>query len=320
MSLFPGFGYPVAPTITLTSSKDTLTWDSTRVIMDRDHPSLAYVLFAQVDAEGHTADSVKYFGAIRRVDSLIFLLWQKIQTDSIYRDRTTMLVTSDHGRHDDLHGGWQAHGDACHGCRHVPFFAIGPDIRAGEVIETVRDHIDIAPTVAYLLGFHAPLAQGTIMSEMLVAPPPARGGGSHSGTHEQNLSGAVGVARSPSVAAGRTGIHVAFAAGEPGITEVLYVRSTDSGATWEPARPLFSRPGTEYLGTAITLFADSCLFAATTGYRYFEVDSSYGWILEGRRSIDRGATWRRRFCSTRSPRSAHNPPLHPPGQGSVSQP
>lgn len=93
VSLYPGYGYSFAPTIALASAQDTLTWDSTRIIMDRDHPSLCYVLFAQVDAQGHTADTAKYLGAIRRVDSLIYLLWKKIESDPVYAGKTTMLVT-----------------------------------------------------------------------------------------------------------------------------------------------------------------------------------------------------------------------------------
>jgi hypothetical protein len=290
-SLFPGYGYPYGGTVTLTSSQDTLTWDSTRAIIQRDHPSLAYVLFAQVDAEGHTADSVKYFGAIRRVDSLVYLLWQTIQADSLYRDRTTMIVTSDHGRHDDIHGGWQGHGDYCHGCRHIGLFAIGPDIRQDYVIVNSRDQIDIAPTVAYLLGFQVPLAEGSVLDEMFVTPPPVSTGNHAMIYGGRNPGSAALLPRSPSICLDSRGIHVVFSGTSAGEKEILYTRSTDGGATWTAPLAIFSRQGTEYLNPAIVSASDSVLFVAVTGSRSFVADTTSAWILEGIRSTDGGSSW-----------------------------
>jgi hypothetical protein len=291
VSLFPGYGYPYAATVTLTSSQDTVTWDSTRAILQRDHPSLAYVLFAQVDAEGHTADSLRYFGAIRRVDSLVYTLWQFLQADSVYRDRTTMIVISDHGRHDDLHGGWQGHGDFCHGCRHVMCFAIGPDITPGLVTGIARDQIDIAPTVAYLLGFHAPLARGAVMREMFRNPPPAPTAVQGPTVSGRSLSETTVLPHSPSIAVNARGIHVVYSGGNPGSGAILYTRSIDAGTTWSPPVEIFAQAGTDYLEPAIASFADGCLYTAVTATRDFVADTSNGWILEGRRSTDSGFSW-----------------------------
>jgi Metalloenzyme superfamily len=298
ISLYPGYGYAYAPTITLTSAQDTLTWDSTQVIMERDHPSLCYVLFAQVDAQGHTADTVKYLTAIRRVDSLIFLLWKKIQTDPVYSGKTTMIVTTDHGRHDDSHGGWQAHGDYCHGCRHIPFMAIGPDVKAGEEITLVRDQIDIAPTVANLLGFDMPFAQGSIMSEMLVSPKmTARVIKSQlmSFSHEINLSNSAGLSRSPALAINQSGLHAVYSDNTDGQYEVKYTRSNDNGKTWTVPLLLFSNLDGDDIEPDIASFGDSGLFVASSGYRYFDTESSYVWTLMGRKSANSGASWDSEF-------------------------
>jgi hypothetical protein len=290
VSLYPGYGYAWAPTVALASAVDTVTWDSTRTIIARDHPSLVYVLFAQVDKEGHTADTAKYLAAIHRADSLVWLLWNTIQNDSVYRDRTTMFVTSDHGRHDDAHGGWQGHGDWCHGCRHIPFLAIGPDILPGRVHENDRSQIDIAPTIAALLGIEVPLAEGDVMEELFAAPPLRPPSSATRAPSERNVSTSDASSRSPSIAAGPGLLHLLYSEGEEGEREILYTASNDAGDSWTPAVPLFTTPDGQFVETAVTCEGDF-VAAAATGWTRFPGDSSTAWVLDFRTSTDAGATW-----------------------------
>lgn len=136
--------------------------------MDRDYPSLVMVNFGMTDTMGHSGSWSGYTNAIRDADTLTYYLWLKIQNDTEYKDKTTMFVTNDHGRHlDGVKNGFQDHGDDCEGCRHVMMLAIGPDTKAGAIIAANRQLIDIAPTIGYLMGFNTPFANGNVMSEML---------------------------------------------------------------------------------------------------------------------------------------------------------
>ncbi|MGA9115881.1 MAG: exo-alpha-sialidase [Bacteroidota bacterium] len=292
VGLLPGYGYDVAPDIVLASSADTVTWDSARAVMDRNHPSLCYVLFAEVDKSGHTADSAQYLGSIRRVDSLVFLLWRKIQEDSVYRDRTAMLITTDHGRHGDTL--WSGHGNDCHDCRHIPFLALGCGIRMGVETDVFAEQIDIAPTVAHLLGFDAPLTQGRVMDELLVQPSPGRRGslrGFHPAAGERNLSGSGGASRSPDIAMDGTGIHVVYSDDTEGNHRVYYTQSTDDGLSWTPPAALFGVPEGEEYEPAIAADGEGTLLAVSCGFRRFEADSTYRWVMKGRRSTDGGESW-----------------------------
>jgi arylsulfatase A-like enzyme len=82
--------------------------------------------------------------------SLVYELWKLIQTDSIYKNTTTLFITNDHGRHTTDFAG---HRDQCDGCRHIMLMALGPDVKAGEVDSVTRYQIDIAPTIGMLLGY-----------------------------------------------------------------------------------------------------------------------------------------------------------------------
>src|SRR5208282_383560 len=102
--------------------------------------------------------------------NIVGLLWKKIQSDSVYKNTTTLFVTNDHGRHDDQHGGFRDHGDACEGCRHIMLLALGPKFKKNTVVADTTLQVDLAPTAAYLLGITMPMVQGKNMLEKQLEP------------------------------------------------------------------------------------------------------------------------------------------------------
>src|SRR5690606_36666419 len=95
---------------------------------------------------------------IKETDSLVFELWNYLQKDENYKNRTAMLVTNDHGRHVTGHkDGFASHGDSCEGCKHISLLALGPDFSKGRLVTEEYELVDIAPTVATLL--HLNVAQ-----------------------------------------------------------------------------------------------------------------------------------------------------------------
>ena len=142
------------------SGDNIRTWQKLSSVMDQYHPHVVIINFAETDLLGHAGAWSRYLTALREIDSIIGLLWKRIQSDSVYKNTTTMFVTNDHGRHDDQHGGFKNHGDSCEGCRHIMLLAIGPHFSAGKIIDDKTYQIDIAPTAAELLGIKIPTVQG----------------------------------------------------------------------------------------------------------------------------------------------------------------
>ncbi|HEV8537788.1 MAG TPA: alkaline phosphatase family protein [Bacteroidota bacterium] len=136
------------------------TWERLAAVMSRDHPNAVIVNFAETDIAGHAGKWDRYVRAAAEVDSLIWLLWNKIQSDSLYKNSTTLFVTNDHGRHDDQHGGFKNHGDSCEGCRHIMLLALGPAFKAGGIVNDPAFQVDLAPTAAGILGLDFPVVQG----------------------------------------------------------------------------------------------------------------------------------------------------------------
>ncbi len=142
------------------TTSDTATWRQIVKVMDTEHPRLLIINFPDVDVNGHAKNWDAYLSAIRGADSLVYRLWNKIESDSVYRERTTMFVTNDHGRHDEAHGGFQNHGDSCEGCRHIMLLGMGPGFVQGAVVAERHMQIDIAPTIAGIFGFPFPKRDG----------------------------------------------------------------------------------------------------------------------------------------------------------------
>jgi hypothetical protein len=141
-------------------------WDNARQVLAELHPRLIMISLLDPDEAGHEHNWEAYRQAIRHDDEIIWDLWQQVQGDPFYAGQTTLFVTNDHGR--GCGEGWPDHGGSDECNRQVMFLAVGPAIQPGMVVSTRRTLRDIAPTIGYLLGFETPLAEGEIMTELLV--------------------------------------------------------------------------------------------------------------------------------------------------------
>ncbi|PCI96556.1 MAG: sulfatase [Flavobacteriales bacterium] len=145
---------------------DDITLNVVLNVFNTQHPNLTLINFREPDFTAHSNDSIGYIKQISNVDSLINIIFNFVENDSIYNGTTSIFITNDHGRHDNLNGGFAGHGDSCEGCRHLLFCAYGPDFKENVVINTPREQIDIAVTIAEILSFNLPNTNGQIMQEL----------------------------------------------------------------------------------------------------------------------------------------------------------
>ncbi|HNP16843.1 MAG TPA: alkaline phosphatase family protein [Fulvivirga sp.] len=116
-------------------------------------PILSLIHFKEPDTYGHANNWEKYKASIRATDEYVQEIWDYIQSDPFYRDQTALFITNDHGRHlDGIGTGFVGHGDKCEGCRHISLLALGPDFDKNKIVSDTYGQIDIAPTIAKLLG------------------------------------------------------------------------------------------------------------------------------------------------------------------------
>lgn len=170
-STHPDYGYQYAASVKYSEKEedDCLTLENIKDVVQTYRPKLIIANFAGVDIAAHDEDFESYTNKLKIADSLMWVLWNLIQNDSIYQNKTTLFITNDHGRHlDSIKTGFHDHGDDCEGCRHISLLILGPDTPAGVIDSTFYEQIDIAPTVAKLLKFEMPYSKGKIIESAFI--------------------------------------------------------------------------------------------------------------------------------------------------------
>ncbi|MCX7003062.1 MAG: Ig-like domain repeat protein [bacterium] len=150
--------------------EDNLTHPLVIAALTNDHPAVMLINYKGPDAMGHLNNWAGYLAAIKEVDGYAADVWATIQADPQLKDATTLFIVTDHGRHDDAHGGIVYHGDGCEGCTHLLGVALGPSFKTNLISGTRRTQPDLATTAANLLGIAMPTATGQIISELYGLP------------------------------------------------------------------------------------------------------------------------------------------------------
>jgi len=167
-SFRPDYGPAYWPWYILSGSSDLQVWQKARTQLQTWHPRLSVIYLADVDHYGHSGVWGDYTQAISVADSIVGMIWNLVQSDPVFKDKTTLLVTNDHGRHSDgVSTGFVGHGDGCQGCRRIMLFGIGAGIKKGVHTSVKRYIPDIVPTIGTLLNFPTPVVSGVSMSEIL---------------------------------------------------------------------------------------------------------------------------------------------------------
>jgi hypothetical protein len=68
--------------------------------MRKHHPRAVFISFGETDEFAHSGDYAQYLISLHRGDAFIARIWETLQADPFYRGKTTLIVTTDHGRGD----------------------------------------------------------------------------------------------------------------------------------------------------------------------------------------------------------------------------
>ena len=121
--------------------------------VSQERPRVLFVGFGETDEWAHSGRYDLVLRSARENDGFIEQLWKTMQALPEYREQTTFIITTDHGRGGGLEE-WKNHGTEQKGSENIWLAVIGPDTPPmGE-----RSNVDpvsqsqIAQTVAALLG------------------------------------------------------------------------------------------------------------------------------------------------------------------------
>lgn len=150
---------------------DVLTYLSAKEYIKQKHPKVLLLALGESDEFAHHGHYDQYLQSINNTDRMIAELWYIVQTDPVYRDNTTFIITTDHGR-GRKPDTWTDHLFLVSGSREVWIALLGPGIQPlGEVkAEQVIYQRQIAATIAELLQeqFHCEhkVSTGIALPEM----------------------------------------------------------------------------------------------------------------------------------------------------------
>jgi hypothetical protein len=137
----------------LPTRSDLLTFTLATERIQKKHPRVVFIGFGETDEFAHRGQYDKYLQQANTFDKLIADLWAMIQQDDFYRNKTTLLITTDHGR-GRKPGQWKVHGPLTGGSQETWLMQLGPNILPlGEVKQKAAISSDeLAQTVAHYLG------------------------------------------------------------------------------------------------------------------------------------------------------------------------
>jgi hypothetical protein len=134
---------------------DFLTYEYAMEYLKQYKPRVLYIAFDETDDLAHAGNYKLYLKEANKEDGFLKRLWEYIQSDPQYKDKTTLLITCDHGRGDVPLEAWTDHGDKTNHSEQTWFAVIGPDTPSrGEIkTSTTTYHKQLAQTLSTLLGF-----------------------------------------------------------------------------------------------------------------------------------------------------------------------
>jgi len=144
---------------------DAFTFHYAMQALRHDGPRVLYIGLGETDDFAHDGAYDQYLLALERADRFLKQLWEWLQADRNYAGRTTLIVTTDHGRGDGNKGEWRSHGsgrdangrlvkteaEVIAGSNQTWIAALGPAVAAPATADCARAD-QIAATMLVALG------------------------------------------------------------------------------------------------------------------------------------------------------------------------
>ena len=150
------------------TSGDELTFFMSREIMRKFAPSLLVTVFSDVEA-AHFGSYAMHLAGIRTADRLVYQLWQEIQANPEYKDKTTFVILPEFGRDPDgsSTNGFFNHRASEESTRDTWAMVLGAGIDKPTVVDRPIRQVDLCPSLAAYLGCQPLESQGARLRELL---------------------------------------------------------------------------------------------------------------------------------------------------------
>ncbi len=107
--------------------EDVLTYAAAKNFIQNKHPKIVFLGLGETDEFAHQGKYDQYLQKAHQFDQMLSELWYYVQTDPFYKNNTTFIITTDHGRGSKPHQ-WTQHGFWVKGSGQVWQAILGPTI------------------------------------------------------------------------------------------------------------------------------------------------------------------------------------------------
>lgn len=135
---------------------DVLTYIAAREYVKNKKPKVICIGFDETDDYAHKGDYEQYLKSAHAEDGMIADLWNCLQSMPEYKNKTTLLITCDHGRGDKTKENWTDHGEDIAESSEIWIAAMGPTIvNMGEMKNSGQLYQkQLASSIAKFVGFN----------------------------------------------------------------------------------------------------------------------------------------------------------------------
>jgi hypothetical protein len=132
---------------------DALTFETAKEYLKKYQPRVLYLGLGETDEFAHSGRYDLYLQQAAQFDKMLAELWHWAQTTPGYKDNTTFIITTDHGR-GSKPGKWSKHGYFVGGSSQTWLAVIGPGIQPlGEIKDNQQIYQkQLAQTIAAFMG------------------------------------------------------------------------------------------------------------------------------------------------------------------------
>jgi hypothetical protein len=120
----------------------------------KNKPKVVYISYGETDDFAHDGKYDAYLRSAHQTDKFIEDLWNWVQSNSRYKNKTTFIITTDHGRGTVPLDTWRSHGTDIHDADQIWFAVIGPNTPPLGEIKNPGQYYQsqVANTAATFLG------------------------------------------------------------------------------------------------------------------------------------------------------------------------
>ncbi|MHA8067195.1 phosphoglyceromutase [Aquirufa sp. ROCK2-A2] len=119
-------------------------------------PKALFISYGETDEFAHEGHYGHYLNAAHQFDAWVSDIWNFVETDPLYKGKTTLLITTDHGRGNKIKSQWTSHGQEVKDSHEIWFALLGAKVEAlGEVKSKTQVYQkDLIHRVSQLMGLN----------------------------------------------------------------------------------------------------------------------------------------------------------------------